>query len=115
VIGDKAWVYDLIHRGYGMATMSEPLSIFALTGSNLSNDEKARAENERWNAQTPAALKLLKPAIVGWHLFNKWTHGAYVNRVTQAAWYTQTSFPLRQSFAGTTVSWHWPVLPNASK
>jgi glycosyltransferase involved in cell wall biosynthesis len=110
IIGDKAWIFSLLKRGYGMAVISQPLSIFTLTGSNLSYDEKVKAENLRWIEKVPQPVRLMKPLIVGWHLFNKWTHGAYVNRPVESTWYTRESYPHRQSFAGANLSWNWPVL-----
>ncbi len=109
-VGDKAWVYELLGHGYRMAVYPEPLSVFALTGANMSTGPNAKKENARWSRQATPALRVLKPAIVGWHLLCKWLHGAYVKRTPKAAWYTRKSFPSRQNFTGQTLGWDWPLL-----
>jgi glycosyltransferase involved in cell wall biosynthesis len=110
IIGDKAWILSLFDRGYRMAVLSEALAVFALTGSNLSNDQKVTAERLRWQERVPTTLRLIKPAVHGWHLFEKWRHGAYARRAVDSSWYTLESFPQRQTFAGLNLDWNWPIL-----
>jgi glycosyltransferase involved in cell wall biosynthesis len=115
IIGDKVWVMGLLNRHYRLTVLSEPLAVFALTGSNLSHDDKARTEGARWNEQSPAALRMIKPAVVGSHLLERWWKGAYQSRTCNSTWYTQATFPLRNNFKDATLGWNWPVVPKVSK
>ena len=110
IIGDKAWVLSFFDRGYRMAVLHEPLAVFALTGSNLSNHQGVKAEQLRWTAGVPPMIRLVKPWVQGWHLIEKWKQGAYVRRTVDSAWYTWDSFPVRKAFTGSTLGWNWPVL-----
>jgi glycosyltransferase involved in cell wall biosynthesis len=110
IIGDKAWILTLLERGYRLAVLHEPTSVFALTGANLSNHESVKAEHARWKQKVSPMVRLFKPLVLGKHLFAKWSQGAYVNRPIDSAWYTWKSFPVRRNFSEMSLGWKWPVL-----
>jgi glycosyltransferase involved in cell wall biosynthesis len=110
ITGDKAWILSLLERGYGMAVLHEPLAVFALTGANLSQHRDIHAERLRWKKSVSPLIQWAKPLIRTRHILEKWKQGAYQIRQVDSAWYTQTSFPVRRSFAGLTLSWKWPSI-----
>jgi glycosyltransferase involved in cell wall biosynthesis len=110
IIGDRAWILSLINRGYHMGTLNEPLSVFALTGANMSNDEKVDAELRHWATRVPAGVRLIKPWVQASHLLEKWERGAYKKRATRSSWYTKKSISQRHDFRGLPLNWNWPIL-----
>jgi glycosyltransferase involved in cell wall biosynthesis len=110
IIGDRAWILALIERGYRLAVLHEPTSVFALTGANLSNHPSVNAEYARWKTKVSPMIKALKPMVLGQHLLAKWNQGAYVDRPIDTAWYTWKSFPKRRNFSGMKLGWKWPIL-----
>jgi glycosyltransferase involved in cell wall biosynthesis len=114
ITGDKAWILDLLGRGYRMAVLPEPLALYALTGANLSQHPGIAAERARWRKNLPPMVRLARPLVVTRHLLEKWMHGAYATHRIDSAWFTYESFPQRQSFAGLTLGWKWPSISSAS-
>ena len=110
IIGDRAWVLDFLDRGYRMATLREPTSVFALTGGNLSNHPSVREEYARWEKIVPAVVRAAGPLVRAQYVVAKWREGAYEDRGVDSAWFTRESFPQRQPFVREKLSWHWPVL-----
>jgi glycosyltransferase involved in cell wall biosynthesis len=110
ITGDKAWILELLKRGYRMELVHQPLAVFALTGENLSNHQGIHAERERWLGMTPRVIQAAKPLIRARHILAKWKVGAYKSQRIDAAWYTRKSFPVRQKFAGLTLGSNWPSI-----
>ncbi len=110
ITGDKAWILDLLARGYRMAVIHEPLAVFALTGDNLSQHHHIHAERSRWKKSIPPAVRLAKPLIRADHIFRKWKEGAYNMQSVDSAWYTPASLPKRHTFEGLTLGWKWPSI-----
>ncbi len=108
IIGDKAWVLQLLDRGYRLATLREPLAVFTFTGANLSHLPSVSAERSRWDRSYPAAIRLAKPWVMSWHVLKKWRQGAYRNHSVNAAWYTPGSLSERQNYPELTLGSKWP-------
>jgi len=110
IIGDRAWVLSFFQRGYRLAALHEPTSVFALTGANLSNHASVKAEYLRWKQGVPPLVEAAKPIVLARHLLAKWRQGAYSNHEIDSAWYTWKSFPARRHFVEKKLGWRWPVL-----
>ena len=113
ITGDKAWILDLLDRGYHMAVLPEPLAVFGLTGENLSFHQNVLAERQRWKEKIPLALRIAKPLIRAENILKKWRQGAYQIRRVNSAWYTQDSLTIRRSFEGLTLGWKWPSISHS--
>lgn len=113
IIGDKAWILDILSRGYRTAVLNEPLALFAFTGKNLSHRDDVSAERRRWKQEIPVGIQLALPLVLGRHFFEKWRRGAYRLRAFDSAWYTHDSFSQRRCFAGLTLGWKWPSLSSS--
>jgi len=108
--GDKSWLVSLFDRGYRMAVLQEPLAIFTLTGTNMSQQQDVRAEHVRWRKNISPAILMTRPLVLATHFLEKWKQGAYASHSINSAWYTPDSLPVRRSFAESTLGWKWPVL-----
>ena len=109
-LGDKSWILSLLDRGYRMAVLPEPLTIFTLTGTNMSQQQDVHAERLRWKNRVSPIIRWAKPLIQAGNVLKKWSHGFYQTRRVDSAWYTPNSLPVRRSFAGLTLSWKWPSI-----
>jgi glycosyltransferase involved in cell wall biosynthesis len=114
IIGDKAWILQLLDRGYRLAVLPEPLAMFAFTGTNLSHLPSVMEERARWDRSYPAALSLAKPWIMSWHVFKKWQWGAYRPHALTSSWYTPNSLHERRSYTELTLGWKWPSVSSLS-
>jgi glycosyltransferase involved in cell wall biosynthesis len=110
IIGDKAWVLDILDRGYRTAVLNEPLALFAFTGKNLSHRHDVPAERLRWKQKIFPGIRMALPLVRGGHFLEKWRRGAYRLRSLDSAWYTHDSLSQRRCFAGLTLGWKWPSL-----
>jgi hypothetical protein len=97
-----------------MAVLPEPLTVFTLTGANMSQQQDVRAERVRWKKTVSPVIRWGKPLIRAGNVLTKWSHGFYQTRRIDSAWYTPDSLPVRRSFAGLTLSWKWPSIPSDS-
>ncbi len=116
IIGDKAWVLELLNRGYRTSVLQEPLALFAFTGENLSQHGALADERRRWEQSYALGIRLALPLVMGWHVLEKWRQGAYRARILDSAWFTRDSLPLRRSFNRLTLGWKWPSvssIPNS--
>ena len=106
VIGDAAWVDELLRQRVRMATIHEPLSAFTFTGANLG--ASARGDEEA-NAFRGGAWKAaLGPAISLHHRLRKWLAGAYSPHAVMYAVYTRQSPDRRVPFANPKLGFDWP-------
>jgi len=108
IIGDKAWVLDLLNRGYGVAALNEPLSVFAFTGENLSHLQRVAEERDRWEKGLSLGYRLLRPLSRMHHVWRKWRAGAYIKHAGDLSYYTRENPDQRTTFSGLKLGHSWP-------
>jgi glycosyltransferase involved in cell wall biosynthesis len=108
IIGDKAWILSLLDRGYGMGVLNEPLSVFALTGANLSQHRNRATEKQRWEQGFSAPFRLIGPLVRLHHWWCKWLAGAYRPFMSDLHYYRPDDLKHRADFTGLTLGTSWP-------
>lgn len=106
VIGDAAWVDDLLRAGLPMATLAEPLSAFTFTGENLGATVRGAEEGKELRGALWKAA--LAPVLSLHHRWRKWRAGAYRPHAVQYALFTKDSPDRRVSFADPMLGFDWP-------
>jgi glycosyltransferase involved in cell wall biosynthesis len=104
VIGDQVWIESLLLSGIRMATLREPLSVFAFTGENLGSTKAAEEEAQRRRGRISRWRKT--PAVAS-HRIRKLFAGAYKSRKIDIEIYTVESPTVRQRKRAT-VGFSWP-------
>jgi len=110
IIGDKVWVLGLMDRGYKIAVLNEPLSVFAFTGANLSHlqassSERIRLENEQ---HFPPGFRLMRPLARLHHVWRKWQAGAYRRFTNDLSYYRWDNPSRRTEFTHLSLGSPWP-------
>jgi glycosyltransferase involved in cell wall biosynthesis len=105
-IADAVWMYELLGSGYRTAVLSEPLSLFALTGENLGETPAAADEARKWGQRD-----FFLPRLEGW-LISKVYHiqkllwGAYTKRQVNFTYFVGNP-PAKRSFSSL-LGGKWP-------
>ena len=107
-IADGVWIAAMIGAGLKMAVLSEPLSTFTMTGSNLGQSEIADDERRRWGAEMGPLMMLLKRPVIVLHRIRKLLDGAYRPRDVTVEVYTPDSPDRRVTVSRQGVSFRWP-------
>ena len=102
------WIAAMIGAGLKMAVLSEPLSTFTMTGSNLGQSEIADDERRRWGAEMGPLMMLLKRPVIVLHRIRKLLDGAYRPRDVTVEVYTPDSPDRRVTVSRQGVSFRWP-------
>lgn len=109
-IGDAIWIHGMLGANRQMAIYPELLSIFTLTGTNVSTDNLISAEEkERWGAQSDAPSPLLRKWHVMLHRLRKLMAGAYRKRTFDYEIYTLDSPDRRVPFTAKRVGGAWKI------
>lgn len=91
-IGDAIWIYGMLKAGLRVAVYPRLLSVFTLTGSNLSTDDPvSEKEKQTWMAATGIALPGVRPWHIALHRARKLFAGAYRKRTFEYEIYTLES------------------------
>ena len=106
VIGDAAWMDDLLRARTSMATLRHPLAAFTLTGANLAATDRGSREMERLRGGSWKAV--LAPFLSLHHRWRKWCASAYAPHAVQYALFTEKSPDQRQSFSEAKLGFDWP-------
>ena len=75
--GDAEWMNRLLQQGTPMAVLKQFTSVFAFTGTNLSESRNANRERQELAARAPSWARWSKPAIVLQHRLRRWMSGMY--------------------------------------
>jgi glycosyltransferase involved in cell wall biosynthesis len=108
IVGDKAWVLNLLDRGYRISVMPEPLAIFAFTGANLSHLQASHEERRRWEKDFSAGFRWLRPAVQLHHAWRKWRAGAYHTFTDSLRYYQWSDVSRRTAFSHLHLGSAWP-------
>ena len=106
-IGDAVWVGELLRNKVPMATLREPLAVFAFTGRNLGETTISKSETLRWRG-SPRFPMLQSAGVVLWHRIRKATAGAYRYRHVEIDIYTADSPKKRRRIVGRHTGFGWP-------
>jgi glycosyltransferase involved in cell wall biosynthesis len=107
VIGDQVWIENLLQAGIRMATLREPLAVFAFTGANLGSTQASQDEALRRRGDQTLSGKLHKLAAIVSHRIRKLFAGAYKRRSIDIEIYTPESPGVRQQKRAR-VGFSWP-------
>jgi glycosyltransferase involved in cell wall biosynthesis len=108
-VGDSDWVLRLIRSGARMAVLRRFTSVFTHTGSNLSLEEKAREEGQKFWGTAPPLARVSRPAILAHHRVRRWLGGIYGQAPFSFSLYTRESPNARvtKHAAKPTFRWKW--------
>ncbi len=112
IIGDSEFVVRLLRAGYKAAHINRFLSVFTMTGSNLSYDKSVSQENDRFRKLLPWWLKAFKYPLNIMRLLEKAVSGAYWQKMPISyEIYTSNYLEHRTHFDVSEVlhRWKWPV------
>ncbi len=108
-VGDEDFVVRLLKHGFKMRHVSRYLTVFIITGFNLSYGERAQGERkELWN-QAPKWVKYFNYGINAVRLGEKFLSGAYFQKFPlEYSLYTPVSQNQRQTFTVQHSTYKWP-------
>ncbi|TAE86062.1 MAG: glycosyltransferase [Verrucomicrobia bacterium] len=86
-IADAVWIEELLEAGYSAATLSEPLAIFGMLGSNLGQSTLLFRERRVWEAELGATGVWWKKWHILWYRMARLKAGAYLPRQARVAAY----------------------------
>jgi len=108
VIGDEEFVVRLLRKGYRARHVGRFLGAFAMTGKNLSVDERAVEETQMAAAQLPGSIRRFKWIINGVRFAEKFLSGAYfLAKPLTYEIYTAENQTRRQAFVVKKASFKW--------
>jgi glycosyltransferase involved in cell wall biosynthesis len=107
-IGDAVWIYEILKAGLRTAVYPELLSVFALTGNNLSTENPiSLKEQAQWLAAIDAPSMLYRPWHIGLYRMKKLLAGAYQKRTFDYEIYTLYSPTRRVRLTAKKVGGTW--------
>lgn len=109
IIGDSYWVLRLIQSGAKLGILRRFTSVFTNTGSNLSLDQRAKAEAKRFFATAPRLTRVLQKPILLHHRLRRLCGGIYRQKPFEFELYTQSSphQRIKKIAAKPTSRWRW--------
>jgi len=107
-IADALWVVDMLVARVKMGVMSEPLSAFTITTSNLGQSALAFTEAMLWRKKLSAFERSFRMPIIFLHRLRKFFAGAYGYKSIQTALFTQSSSGVRVATAVPSIPFTWP-------
>jgi len=107
VLGDADLICRALKQGVKMAILPEYTSAFTITGSNLSNDQRAVPERVRMAMQAPWPVrKLVKPLKI-WHRITRMLGGVYTQSALDYRIYTPENPSSRKAFHVEKPNFRW--------
>jgi len=111
VVGDGVWILDLLEQRLKMRVLRQPLSVFTETGSNLSLQDKAGAERERFGERAPGWARAGRRLILVVYRLKRLFGGAYWIRPHRYCIYTVASPQEREGFVVEKPTYRWVIQP----
>jgi glycosyltransferase involved in cell wall biosynthesis len=107
-IGDAIWIHDMLRAGVRAAIYPQLLSVFTLTGTNLStSDPVSKKEKEVWLAETGNPLPGARTWHITLHRAHKFLAGAYRKRTLDYKIHTLKSPSTRVGFIAHNIGGVW--------
>ncbi len=111
-IGDAVWIYEMLKAGRTLAVYPQLLSVFALTGRNLSIENRtSEVEKSAWLAEVGRSSSVRFSYQVGLHRLRKLLAGAYLRRSFSYEIYTLESPRKRVRFSAINLGGFWKGSP----
>ncbi len=108
IVGDEAFVVDLLRRGARAGRIRAALAAFTMTGRNLGLGPEAETEARRLKREWPAWLRLMRvPLRLGVWLRRFAVGGCVSPRQVVYRLYMGDP-PIRRMFESTRPPWRWP-------
>jgi glycosyltransferase involved in cell wall biosynthesis len=108
-IGDAIWIDGMLRAGIRMTAVSELLSVFTLTGQNLSSNPVSDEEKARWAALSGSPARFTRLGQIFAHRLRKLQAGAYRRRSIAYEIYTLKSPSVRMRFNASRLGGTWPT------
>ena len=109
-IGDAIWVYGMLKAGVRVAVYPRLLSVFTLTGSNVSTaDPVSEKEKQEWLAQNDAPSRVFRPWHIAMHRLQKLIAGAYRRQTFDYEIYTLESPAQRVRLTARKLGGRWKI------
>lgn len=111
-IGDAIWIYGMLEAGVRMAAYPHLLSVFTLTGANVSTDDPiSEQEKQKWISEMGGTSS---PLARAWHVtqhrLRKLLAGAYRKRTFDYEIYTLESPDQRRRLTAVRVGGTWKMI-----
>lgn len=108
-IGDAIWIYGILKAGLQIGILPEFLSIFTLTGQNLSTQNPvSKIEKKAWLAETGSPSPAARLWFIALHRLRKLLAGAYRRHTFEYEIYTLRSPRQRTRFRAKALGGTWP-------
>jgi glycosyltransferase involved in cell wall biosynthesis len=107
-IGDRDLVVRALRQGVRVAHLKRYLSVFTMTGSNLSANTMSKSERQRYAKSLPFWLKALRIPINMLRLVEKSLHGAYRQEMPISYRIYTDDLTERTRFEYSDGSFEWP-------
>jgi glycosyltransferase involved in cell wall biosynthesis len=104
-VADMLWIKKIIKEKHVFTQIKEPLSVFAVLGSNLGSSPAVRGEFDK---ATPKSTFLLKAINSALHFGRKIFSGAYARRDIAYSVFTINNPKTRTRFFRNKIGWKWP-------
>lgn len=107
-IGDIVWIDRMLASGISLAVLPELLSVFTLTGENLSTTNSvSEQEKQRWRTEMEDLSAVARLTEVAGHRIRKLLAGAYRKRTFDYEIYTLRSPTKRVRFRAEAIGGTW--------
>jgi hypothetical protein len=109
IVGDSDWMLRVIKAGARFAALGRFTSVFVNTGRNLSLEQRAQAEAQRFWASAPRRVRLLRWPVLVHHRLRRLFGGVYSQRPFEYSLYTRESPSERRMKQALkpTFRWRW--------
>jgi len=86
-IADAVWIDELLLAGYKPATLSRPLAVFSMLGSNLGQSALLFEERAIWEQETGSSSRWVKQGHIWAYRLQRLWRGAYLPRAIRISAY----------------------------
>ncbi len=107
-IADALWIVDMLNARLKMAVLTEPLSTFTITTSNLGQSALAFTEAIRWRRQLSVFERTLHLPIIFLHRLRKLLSGAYGRKIVRTAVFKKSHPKERSVACASDAPFAWP-------
>jgi glycosyltransferase involved in cell wall biosynthesis len=108
IIGDEEFIVRLLRKGYHIRHVKKFLAVFAMTGKNLSVDDRAAEEKKMVLDTLPLYVKRFRWVLNGVRLMEKFMNGAYfLLKPLEYAVYVEGDEEKRKQFIVHKASFRW--------
>jgi glycosyltransferase involved in cell wall biosynthesis len=112
IIGDRDFVLRILKNGYKVKHVDQYLSVYTMTGQNLSNDNNVQQERNTLVGRTPAWAPKFSGLLAVARLTEKFFSGAYFQKMPlEYSVYIDKDAKSRKKFCARKASFRWKNPP----